>query len=159
MAMRSTSIRRDRRLPRDLARLFDLQIKIYNPTFKIQKTHAALLRFFLWDDPVLLMALLDRCFAGRINDASTRPSNNDVFGAFLSTQVLNGLDHVANGRPVKVLMSLIDHMDRDRTVVVVRHALFAAGGDGPHNGARTGGGARQPPAPAGGSPPVKPSQT
>jgi hypothetical protein len=51
--------------------------------------------------------------AGRINAASTRLSHGYVFVAFLSTWVPNWLDHGADSRPAKVLISLIDYMDRD----------------------------------------------
>ncbi|MDG2286065.1 MAG: hypothetical protein P8N43_11110 [Alphaproteobacteria bacterium] len=47
-------------LPRDLARLLDVQCEIYNLTGKIQATRAALPRFFLHDDPALLDALTRR---------------------------------------------------------------------------------------------------
>jgi hypothetical protein len=100
-------------LPRDLARLFDLQTEIYNLTDKIRKTHSALPRLFLRDDPVLLTALLDRRLAGETTAVPTAPSDDDVLDAFLSTRVLNWPDHGADGKPAKVLMSLIDYMDHD----------------------------------------------
>jgi hypothetical protein len=59
------------------------------------------------------MTLQEKRLAGRINAASTRPSNGFVFVAFLSTWVPNGLVYGAGSRPAKVLISRIDYMDRD----------------------------------------------
>lgn len=100
-------------LPRDLARLLDVQSEIYNLTGKIKATRAALPRFFLRDDPKLLAALTRRRLPEGTDDDAPSPPAADPLDAFLSSRVLNWPGHGPDGRRAKVLMSLIDYMNHD----------------------------------------------
>jgi hypothetical protein len=103
-------------LPREQACLLDVQCEIYNLTDKTGRTRAALPRFYLSDDSTLLKALSNRRLPKENHTTITpppTPAPERVLDAFLSSRVLSWPDHGVDGRPTKVLMSLIDYMDHD----------------------------------------------